>query len=700
MGISCALIASVLYLFRSRPDFKVWALRSISFVAMPLISFAALLMLPAGSQGSLAIEGLVVGVVDGMLLALILVLPLTIGRYLGSNIAGIAASAISILIAYTLCLLIFAPENLLGGLAAAGVSLLVLFSHRYIVFVLLYPLLLVWNFLLWRVAINESSRAVSLLTFNSYIWNHHQPWPTPEFGDHLALAFQKDRATSDDQKILERLSVPIRDKALVNTIWHELGQVDCFDTLVEAGHHVYARKVASALPLELQWLLLTARQCAEVKRQASFAARTGFLRLQMQEVSNYAQHLKADSLSGRRMARIVETWYSVLSDEIDAFKVAKREALEIENPYVVGVPVLANSRLFVGRRDISAKIESIIFAERRTPILIHGQRRIGKTSLLKSLPFLLPDSILPLFVDFQGPVSSAQNESEFCNEVITALARSGEQHRSLELSCINEHLDASNPLLRMSRWFDELQSLAAAAGKQTILVAFDEVESLLHAFESKRLEQETIMGFFRHLIQHRDSLKLIFASARDARELSGLASSLINLEAVRLSCLERDETIALITQPVPGFNLEYDVSALNCVVDVSSGHPALLQLMCSSIVDLKNRQPRIQRDLVQLGDVQLAIESTLEQGALFFFQDLSSRHLDGKIAFMLERIATCGPMTPDRLTNEFTGKREHVEALLRWLCRRDVLSCEDNRYRFRVELVRMWFERQATEIPA
>src|SRR6185295_8281967 len=86
---------------------------------------------------------------------------------------------------------------------------------------------------------------------------------------------------------------------------------------------------------------------------------------------------------------------------------------ELDNPYVIGVPLTLQQEIFVGRSDVSARIEQLLLDRRRPPLLLHGQRRMGKTSLLNNLGHLLPTHIVPLFVDLQGPASTATDHAGF-----------------------------------------------------------------------------------------------------------------------------------------------------------------------------------------------------------------------------------------------------------------------------------------------
>ena len=77
------------------------------------------------------------------------------------------------------------------------------------------------------------------------------------------------------------------------------------------------------------------------------------------------------------------------------------------NPYIAGAPVI-EKRMFFGREDIFSWIERSLSGKFVDHILvIHGQRRVGKTSVLKHLGNRLPDKFIPIFIDLQGRVNTS-----------------------------------------------------------------------------------------------------------------------------------------------------------------------------------------------------------------------------------------------------------------------------------------------------
>jgi len=74
----------------------------------------------------------------------------------------------------------------------------------------------------------------------------------------------------------------------------------------------------------------------------------------------------------------------------------------IPNPYVAGTPLETGSPLFFGREDLFSFIGENLNASHRNNLVLIGQRRTGKSSLLKQLPLRLGESYLPVYLDGQS----------------------------------------------------------------------------------------------------------------------------------------------------------------------------------------------------------------------------------------------------------------------------------------------------------
>ena len=74
----------------------------------------------------------------------------------------------------------------------------------------------------------------------------------------------------------------------------------------------------------------------------------------------------------------------------------------IPNPYVAGTPLEAGSPLFFGREDLFNFIGENLNAAHRNNLVLIGQRRTGKSSLLKQLPLRLGEGYIPVYLDGQS----------------------------------------------------------------------------------------------------------------------------------------------------------------------------------------------------------------------------------------------------------------------------------------------------------
>jgi hypothetical protein len=102
---------------------------------------------------------------------------------------------------------------------------------------------------------------------------------------------------------------------------------------------------------------------------------------------------------------------------------------------------------------------------------------------------------------------------------------------------------------------------------------------------------------------------------------------LINAQVLHLGYLKESEARQLIERPVNDFALRYEPDASQRVLDLTRGHPFLVQLLCAEIVVLKNEQDPAIRRLATLADVEAAIPEALNSGSMFF-SDIERNQVD------------------------------------------------------------------------
>jgi hypothetical protein len=113
-----------------------------------------------------------------------------------------------------------------------------------------------------------------------------------------------------------------------------------------------------------------------------------------------------------------------------------------------------------------------------------------------------------------------------------------------------------------------------------------------------------------------------------------------------------------------------------------------VQLICSEIVSLKNKQPINKRRLAQVSDVDAAIEGALQHGR-FFFADIANNQITKKGAMILQHLAAKNGYSSE----EYLKKNcpQDFETTMENLLLREIIEPTSDGYKFQVELIRRWF---------
>jgi predicted transcriptional regulator len=127
-------------------------------------------------------------------------------------------------------------------------------------------------------------------------------------------------------------------------------------------------------------------------------------------------------------------------------------------------------------------------------------------------------------------------------------------------------------------------------------------------------------------------------------------------------------------------------------LELTKGHPFLLQLLCSEIVAHKNQQPLTQRRLASVVDVENAAALALEHAA-FFFGDLEYNQVTEAGRALLRFIAEQGAGVTAPTATLVARYPHQLQEALQLLLRRDLIEPHNDGYRFQVELIRRWFAR-------
>ncbi|MBD2364380.1 AAA family ATPase [Anabaena minutissima FACHB-250] len=578
------------------------------------------------------------------------------------------------------------------GMAALIFALLLGVTINFWRPILCYPFQTIWNYLLYAMDKGFINNKPSLLHWHSAFSDEWQYIHLFGLDQHLLLVIDHEK---DEGFAATKFLIKSRQYWAVEAVLIELKArrlEECIDvTAISKAHENLILDESRALvsPILRIFTRISKDVEAALNQVSSYNQR-----LALTVVANLSNEYLHELIFRRdkytvRFYPIVENWHGIITNHIKELTQATELRQEIDSPYISGVPLTQEQKIFTGRTDIATRIEQLIFDRRRPPLLLYGQRRMGKTSLLNNIGKLLPNSIIPIFVDLQGAPSSASDYTGFLYNLAKGMITSAKQQSALTLPTLTRKTLADDPFTRFDEWLDQVEE---ALEQNTALLMLDEFETLDSAITRGRFDEQDVLGMLRHLIQHRTRFKVLLAGSHTIEEYQRWASYLINVQVVHISYLKEEEARQLIEHPVKDFTLRYEPDAVERVLQLTRCHPFLIQLLCGEIIVLKNEQDPSIRRLATLADVEAAAPEALQSGS-FFFADMQNNQVDASGRDILRFIAAQGKgeiVSKLTLSQQFSDVWERTIELL---LQRELIEEVGEGYRFQVELIRLWFTR-------
>jgi hypothetical protein len=699
------------------------SLRTLGFAAA-MVLVAGLGAVAAGSRqkrllnfgAGIIVGTLLVGTLGILVFGMLSILPTDIGKTLqfagffatvlfalfymltsriGGTWAGIIAGALPCAGGWIVSLVLIHNEPLWPALLLSLAGTVLGLTAVWWRPLLLYPFLAAWNTLLYWSDDRRQGDRPSLLRWNSAFWDEHQRLPLFGLEEHLVLVAERNPV--EGQAALRYLS-PTRQRwaaraALIELEARRLERCTDVEMIAQARHQLSTESLSGSANLLLGRLGRVSQDLSSALNQVTVYHQRLLLRNTIDHLSGLLDELtRSSEPNAERFYRVAVRWHEVISTHIAKLTNDIQFRQEIDNPYIFGVPLTDQHAIFVGRGDIATRIEQLLLDQRRPPLLLHGQRRMGKTSLLRNLGRLLPSTMVPLFVDGEG-IAGAVDYTDLLYCIAREMIKSAREHH-LTLPPLRREEIAPSPFTRFSEWLDQIEQALEDQGYEVVLLALDEFEALDSVFGKERFDEYDFLRLLRHLIQHQPRFKVLLSGSHLFDEYQRWASYLVNVQVVKVGYLEEDEARQLIELPVKDYALRYEPEASQRVLDLTRGHPHLLQLLCYEVVELKNDQPLPERWLVRIKDVEAAVPRALDTGR-FFFVDIEHNQVDSVGASLLRFLASYGEngsVSQDTLVQHFS---EGLEQALNLLLQRDLVELDDGGYRFQVELIRRWFSEQA-----
>ncbi|MBN1220214.1 MAG: PD40 domain-containing protein [Anaerolineae bacterium] len=362
----------------------------------------------------------------------------------------------------------------------------------------------------------------------------------------------------------------------------------------------------------------------------------------------------------------------------------------IVNPYVAGSPV-KDSAMFFGRDDVYAWIRQHLRGEYQdNAIVLYGERRAGKTSVLYHMAERLGDNTyVPVLLDLQGMGLEGMDGFlwELARRIVLSLRR---VEGMPELNRPNRRDFEGHPRSHFEDVF--LPPVIEVLRPRRLLLMFDETNRLEERVHAGMLPPD-VFDYLRALIQERTQLNFLFSLGSRVEE-SGISSQLFNLAVYRkISFLERDFAEDLITGPVAKY-YTYTPAAIERIYRLTSGQPYYTQLLCHNLFTRWSDQKPAQ---LNAADVEAVLVDVVEQAIpnLQFVWDDSPPIEKAVLAALADQIPhyRAGVMRRnlDRALHrvKLHPPNGDVTTALKRLFERDIINNQEP-YEFRVGLMQQW----------
>lgn len=383
------------------------------------------------------------------------------------------------------------------------------------------------------------------------------------------------------------------------------------------------------------------------------------------------------------------------------------------NPYIIGRPIDYRDSLF-GRKSIFQLIQKNLQQSQKL-LLLYGQRRIGKSSIILSIPQQLAEVNGFVFVTFDLSFYSQQPWSS----ILAALAQAIVDNLELETSI-------SPPTTReleleiniFERQF--LPQVYQQLENKNLVLLLDEFDALISQdLESSAIETFTKKIFRRlsDITKRNNKLFIVISIGEHLASTLNILKIFEDVPKIEIGLLDKDSTKELITKPAQGV-LEYEEEAIKAIFNLSAGHPYCTQIICFAIFSRAREQNSFK---ITSADVERIVDTAIEIGEAGLSWFWYAFSIPEKVVFSaiaqaqetgqnyLKLLEIQGIDAKNQLINQArkqlvdngfldaTGEKIKVELVRRWIIKRYPL--QDQIGQFDVEQKKISYQKEMIQLP-
>lgn len=498
--------------------------------------------------------------------------------------------------------------------------------------------------------------------------------------------------------------------------------IQTISQLIDAGERLSAmsqRRVDGLLDTITRALIVVSNNVGRAQTIKSEIVRLQSIRASEEQIYQLRRKIRNDYPNERG-----DKWYDTLYPIQQLLHNSSSETTNrvgFSIPYVAGNSLdLEQQHLFKGREDVKNAILNKLASGGRPTILIHGPRRIGKSSFLKQLSHLLPPQYVPVFFDVTGG-GATKSDGDFFYQMAYQIQFQLSYQRDLGLLNFKEDVILPderlfkydeqssatmelNPASVLQRWLEQTIFPILGTGR-FLYITIDEFEKIGEGIALGRLSLD-ILNDLRFMWQNMRQILLLFAGVQDIgallpkeedvshealkKRLRTFANPFVNTTAIALGFLDRVSAEKLVREPQPNMTHlpRYTDDAVIQILDITRCQPFLVQALCEKIVTLVNNEIEDGEEIEQI-DVQWiapAEQEVFNENRPYFDDLWKDVGQQGQNLFL------------DIIRNNTIGHYEDMSLIERLRDDWKFIEERDGGYQITIPLLEKWIRRKSPRI--
>ncbi len=393
-------------------------------------------------------------------------------------------------------------------------------------------------------------------------------------------------------------------------------------------------------------------------------------------------------------------------------------------------PLSANSEMFFGQKSYIKTVVDTIIASPSKQVIIYGQKRSGKSSVLNRVEQQLTSAGAFCVQFSMGKIVRNISEVAFYYKILTEIDNALEVLRedgeiapdfSIPSRTDFQNEDIENPLETFTKYMRQFKRACQRTEgwkDRRLVVLIDEFTYMYGAIKLKRISP-TIMMQWKAITQDEKaqfSAVLVGQDVVPAFKQEPYARNAFGvIKDIRLSYLDEDDARDLIVKPIlDNGKSRYSDKAVELIMDYTACNPYYIQIFCSYLVDFMNEKHYntvTEADVLDVASSLISgvraldpakFENLLSSGETdnvddregTFVDDAIKAYTDDQVETVLIGVARASStkVWASRADIVTSLDPEMEQGILDQLYDRDVLDRKDDKlyYRIKVRLYKEW----------